>query len=806
MWNVGWRRKSIVLLTLFITFFIRSNAQLVFRGKVADAAGKGIKGVAVTLTGEQVKAVSGKEGEFTFSVISAGKYEIRLEHNGYGSFVDSIELEHSDEKLKIFTLFKDRHLEGVIIAGKTVQQQLREEPIKAIVVDAKAFADRPNTLSELMNRSPGVRMRQSGGLGNAVEVSLNGFQGNSVQYFRDGIPLEYLGGAYSINNVPVNLLQRVEVYKGVIPVSLGADALGGAVNLVSRQEYSSYLNASYEMGSFNTHIANISGYHISKNKKVFAGADVFYNYSDNDYRVNVTVTDPVTANPVPANVRLFHNSYQQYFTELQAGIKNTKWADELKFTLACNKTDRASQHPALMTVPYGAVMMHNSAWIGSLRYRKYLLNNKLSVDQFLTYSYINRNRVDTVQGTYDWYGHFTPRSSGVGESPRPSDSDIDFDNFISRTNIRYALQDNHNIELNVVYNYNRRLGSDPYGLRFNGTDVDLLSKPADYAKMVAGLAWESFYSDRKLTNQLLVKHFSFYTKGVNGFLSINSNLDDYSTVRSSHWGIGDAVKYQINSKSFIRASAELTYRLPGQAELFGDNDTRAPNFELKPEKSVNINLGYHYSHSGLNFEISGYYRHTKGMIMLIPIQPPFAQYMNLDSIRGYGLDLDVGYNIGKNVRLSGNLSWQENRMVNISNALYKWMEGTRLRNTPFFFGNLGASGNYTRILVKGDKLKPYIHYNYIREFYLNHIPRDKEPDGFLGIFGTSVVPVTNLIPDQHLISAGFSYAPPEWGLTLGFEVKNILDEKLYDYYKIQRAGRSFHFKINYLLTQKQVRE
>ena len=57
---------------------------------------------------------------------------------------------------------------------------------------------------------------------------MNGFQDRAIKNFKDGIPMDYLGAGYNISLVPVNMLERVEVYKGVLPTALGADALGGA--------------------------------------------------------------------------------------------------------------------------------------------------------------------------------------------------------------------------------------------------------------------------------------------------------------------------------------------------------------------------------------------------------------------------------------------------------------------------------------------------------------------------------------------------------------------------------------------------
>jgi outer membrane receptor protein involved in Fe transport len=421
----------------------------------------------------------------------------------------------------------------------------------------------------------------------------------------------------------------------------------------------------------------------------------------------------------------------------------------------------------------------------------------------LSYSHTARNRTDTIRGSFDWYGNFLAYTDAqaVGESPRPSLSDIDFNNIISRTNLAYALNDRHRIEANLMYNSISRLGEDPYGLRFNGTDIDVLSKEANYTKTVAGLMWESKWLNGKLSNQAMVKFFHYGTRGINGFMANATDLDRYTKHSNQNWGLGDALKYTINENSFVRASIELTNRLPRENELFGDNDTRAPNFELEPERSLNANLGYRYQTNVFGFELGSFYRKTKGMILLIPVQPPFAQYQNLDSIRGYGFDIDANYRILKNIQITANATWQDNRMTDIGPGIYQWLEGTRLRNTPYFFANAGLIGQFQDVISPRDKVKAYFHWNFIREFYLNNIPRDAEPKGFLGLFGTANIPLTNVIPNQHLLSIGFNYFTSYSPLSLGFEVKNLTDSKLYDYYKIQRPGRSIHFKISYQLAK-----
>ena len=782
---------------MLLTLVVYGQSGIQLSGVVYDDQGNVVTGASISIGEAAPVQVSDQSGAFTFSNLQLDNYTLRVTYMGYTEYAESIQLTRQHTHVSIQLVPQSTQLDDVTVIGKTANQQAREQPIRAVVVDTRAVAEQPTTLAELMNQSPGIRIRQGGGLGNDVDISINGFQGNSVQYFRDGIPLEYLGGGYGINNVPVNLLERAEVYKGVIPVSLGGDALGGAVNLVTRQHQGTLLDVSYEAASFNTHIANLSAYHSDAANRWFVGVDGFYNHSANNYDVDVEVVNE-QSNLVPVTVPLFHNGYNHYFVEAYGGLRNQSWADELRFSIARYDIDRESQHPALMTTPYGALSVHNQGWVPSVRYRKTIGN--FAIDQFVSYSATTRSRVDTVHGNYNWYGEFTPHNR-VGESPRASLSDIDFDNIISRTLISYRINDAHKLDANVVYNHSSRVGADPYGLRFAGTDIDILSKEAVYAKTIAGVAWQSKWLNDRLTNELTAKFFQFNTRGINGFMANATDLDDYTTSSNSNWGIGNAIKYTLGHRHLLRASFELTNRLPRENELFGDNDTRVPNFALEPERSFNINLGYRYQSPRFSAEVGGFFRKTKGMILLVPVQPPFAQYQNLDSVRGYGFDIDLNYRVADVLQLTANATWQDNRMVDIGDGLHKWIEGTRLRNTPYFFANAGAEANLTDIISAGDRFKPYVQWNFIREFYLNHIPRSAEPDGFLGLFGKAKVPVTNVVPNQHLVSAGVNYFFASPSISIGAEVKNITNSKLYDYYKIQRPGRSFHVKINYHFTK-----
>ena len=87
-----------------------------------------------------------------------------------------------------------------------------------------------------MNRTTGIKVREEGGVGSDFDLSINGLSGNSVRYFLDGMPLDTKGSGVSLANLPINIIDRIEIYKGVVPASLGTDALGGTINIITKQE------------------------------------------------------------------------------------------------------------------------------------------------------------------------------------------------------------------------------------------------------------------------------------------------------------------------------------------------------------------------------------------------------------------------------------------------------------------------------------------------------------------------------------------------------------------------------------------
>jgi vitamin B12 transporter len=115
-------------------------------------------------------------------------------------------------------------------------QRLRRSAEAIDVFELRKSQAQTADMGEVFSRMQGVAMRRDGGLGSVSRFSLNGLYDDQIRFFFDGLPFEFsgfpFGPPFGMANVPVNLVDRVAIYRGVVPIRFGADALGGAVNLV----------------------------------------------------------------------------------------------------------------------------------------------------------------------------------------------------------------------------------------------------------------------------------------------------------------------------------------------------------------------------------------------------------------------------------------------------------------------------------------------------------------------------------------------------------------------------------------------
>ncbi len=124
----------------------------------------------------------------------------------------------------------------------------------ATVIDTRSAPTRVDTLADALADTVGVQVRRFGGLGDFTTVSVRGFSPRQVQVYLDGVPLSRADNeTVDLSDLPIDAIERVEVYRGTTPLRFAQAGPGGVVNLVTRRPGAAPVTAaSASYGSFET--------------------------------------------------------------------------------------------------------------------------------------------------------------------------------------------------------------------------------------------------------------------------------------------------------------------------------------------------------------------------------------------------------------------------------------------------------------------------------------------------------------------------------------------------------------------------
>ena len=772
-------------------------------GKIVQKNGDAIPGVTVILEGTGTGVVTEIDGTYQIPGIKPGTYHIVISAVGYEKISRVVDLEPGLlTQLNVTLKIQTQELEELVIYGKSEATKMREKAYAIQVVEAKGFKNVSTDVNQILNKVSGVNIRQDGGLGSDFSLSLNGLSGNQVRTFINGIPMDYFGSSLTLNNFPANIISSLEIYKGVVPIHLSSDALGGAINIITDKRPISYIDASYSHGSFNSHRAAINGQFYDKNSGATFRLKSFYNYSDNDYQIDVNLLNPETGklSTETTEVRRFHDSYESKMIWVEGGLTNKSYADELMVGIMYSDNVNDLQQPpqaiGTTAIPLGEVQQEEDKWITNLSYQKRgLINDKMNISSFLVLVNSQFHLTDTSSHRYDWMGN---RSENVhtttGEVERKTVFQLERSNVLGNINTEYAILPNHNISANLSFNSMTLEGNDQLHAQKNTQ----FSEPSTVNKKVLGLAYTSQLFESRLHTTVFGKWYQF---------SLNTTETNYSGTLETDFtndiqelGYGLASTYFIKSGLQLKASFESAYRFPETEELFGNGLSIQPNIFLEPEKSKNYNLGLRYKlrlagDNAVETDINFFVRDSKDFMRseTVGIRSTFE---NQASVLAEGVDMNILYTLKSKLRLSLNGTYQ-----NLQNN-GKWVKGRegsqpdpfykdRIPNQPYLFGNFAASYNFSDLISVGDNFSVSAIQNYVHEFFFNW---------------PSLASASSkaTIPTQLTSDLEFIYTRNNGKYNLSFTVSNVFDEKVFDNLNQQKPGRSFAIKARFFITHQSI--
>ena len=776
-------------------FSASAQEKSVLSGRIVSAEDNSIIDFAdIYLKGTSYWCIADKDGKFSMEV-PPGTYTLVVSTIGFDTLEEEVIVKDNGGAAGTLALKKARHLLDEVVVVANRESQVQRSAFNAVDLNIKEMHNSSKNLGEAMAQLPGLKLRESGGVGSDTQLTLDGFSGKHVKIFIDGIPQEGSGAAFDINNIPVNFAERIEVYKGVVPVGFGTDALGGVINIITKKRRSGWhLDASYTYGSFNTHKSYVNFGQTFRNGLTYE-INAFQNFSDNNYFIDNYITefgeDGISENTDRSkiyHIRRFNDQFHNETAIGKIGVTGKSWADRLMIGFNYSHFYKEIQTGVYQYIVFGQKHRRGHSFIPSLEYsKKDLFTKGLDVMLSANYNHNLTMNIDTSSYKYNWLGD--RKYTGSRGEQSYQDNKSRNTNFNATFTASYRLGKAHTFTLNNVTSLFRRTTRS----KVDGSQqLSDFSIPKVTRKNITGLSYRLMLSE-KWNLTAFGKYYNQYNRGPVSQSSdgVGNYVEMSRTTNAFGWGA--AGTWFIIKDMQVKLSYEKAYRLPTVDELFGDEDLEAGKTDLRPENSDNVNLNLSFNRPfgkhAVYMEGSLIYRDTKDYIQrgLSTVSGmSYGFYENHGRVRTMGFNISARYSYSRWFSIGGtfnNINVRDNERYVAGNTLQESSTfGQRMPNLPYMFANFDAAFTWHDLFAEGNVLTVSYDGYYQHDFplYWEHFgdPASK-----------------SRVPEQlsHNLSIGYSIQDGRYNISL--ECRNITNEKLYDNFSLQKAGRAFYVKL-----------
>lgn len=667
------------------------------------------------------------------------------------------------------------------VEAEQVKQAKKMESVATI--DAAEMQNTSKTISKAINSTSGVKVRKSGGMGSEGKINIRGFEGKNIKVLVNGVPVETQGNL-GLDDIPIDQIADIEVYKGYVPARFATDGAGGAVNIVTKKRSVNTIDASYSLSSFNTHKASVSASHqidsIVGGLSLEIGLSGYFNHSDNDYEF----TSPYMKGSDGQDTSVVRDHDHYTSTSVQAfATLNKAWFDQISLGVSYGATWKEVQG-----VSYRITETEmNSRSVGATfgLDKADLFIKGLRFGDFFSFDY-NKNKVIDTTKTHcrNWISCDTA-SKNIGELSSmglPRLRTVEAYNFNDLLNLDYELFKKQFIYWNTLFRYYKEKPEDDFGSESVGFNI--AGFPGKRISVTSGLSLEnSFWKFQNMIGFKVHYMKAEISKGTySALVEPTIEKTDYHD-----YAYDESLSFNVVEPLTLKASYQHSVRLPTPDELFGDGAGIGAAPGLKPEESDNINAGFSLDLqelplvARLRLDADAFYTYYKNRIHYMSSAQMSVPYFNMDPIRGWGYEGDVKLDVNEWVLLGTNWTFQDLRNIDY-NAKQGIPKDAIIPNIPRFFMNFLAEFHMGDILNKNDFVKFWWTANYTDEYYYGWRVSSRQSRKIEASFSQDL---------------GIEYSVWDNKLAWSFEVDNFMDETVYDKYGESKPGRTFATKIRY---------
>lgn len=775
------------------------SAQNILRGKIIDKeTGLPISGAYISIKNTKQKTVSDKTGNYQIDILSNGTCLVEVSFVGYKRVRQVIVLNGNITK-DFFLESSANVLNEVVVKGSSQQAEInriRQSPMAVTVVDGSKLRGRSSGIEEILTRTSGIKVRKTGGLGSASRISVHGLEGKRVAVYINGFPLNSPDGSFDINDIPIDVIKYIEVYKGIVPAEYGGDGLGGAINIVTREDECDLVGFTQELASFGTSKT------LTSAQKLFAKSGILFNvaFFKNKSKNNYTMSWPVFETNLPVSeyrkVRRNNDYYDADFYHVGIGFRKL-YFDKLDLECAFYRNKKGIQS---LNFDSRHAYMKGFNIMPTLHIEKDdFIFKGLEMKLSLVIPIIQTSLIDTTTTRRQWDGTIT---QAMGETE---------DNLLNEShNRQFELRNKFNLKYTFgqhTFNINDQLALSDYRPKDERMNDYLGFDPSSFpSKMISnniGLCHLYASSNHRFQNSLTISIYYLKSKifrtsdALSKAQMKDASVPKQTSVNKTYYGFSEGVSYEFWKGVRGKFSFSHNVRLPDTGELFGNGMSIKPSVNLLPEIGDNLNVGTIIDTRNVmgltrvQWETNFYYMYIQNMIRLFPADIR-SIYTNLGKTSTMGFDTDLKVDVTPNIYTYFNLTLQDIR------DRQKWLNDTKgtdnptynkhVPNIPSFYFNYGLEYHAENLLGRNELSRIYMDVSHVGEF-----------DWGWQMSTLSDQRKKWIIPSNDVFTIGLQQSFWHNNISLSFEVENIFDKENYMEFKMPLQGRTFKTKLRFNL-------
>lgn len=465
----------IALLSLAVTAGYGQNA--VLSGKVGAVGGEALGFSSIALLGTNIGGSANDNGEYVISNIPPGSYKVIVSYLGYETTQKRITLKAGEASELNFDLIESAaSIDEVVITGTLKEMTRLESPVPVEVYNPVFFKKNPTpNIYEALQNVNGVRPQLNCQVCNTGDIHINGLEGPYTMVLIDGMPIvSSLATVYGLSGIPNSLVERMEIVKGPASSLYGSEAIGGLINIITKNPDKAPVFTVDVMGTtwseFNADLG--VRFKVGETASVLTGIN-YFNYdnpidNNNDNFTDVTLQERISVfqkwNFKRKNNKLFTLAGRYYWEDRWGGEMD--WTQEFRGgseiygeAITTERWELLGQYelPTIenMLFSFSFNSHEQNSVYGDV---PYIGDQKIGFGQLTWDKTVGKH--DLLVGSalrYTFYDDNTPATGGEASNPGNNPDEIWLPGVFVQDQIEFNKK--HNLLLGLRYDYNNNHGS-----------------------------------------------------------------------------------------------------------------------------------------------------------------------------------------------------------------------------------------------------------------------------------------------------------------------------------------------------------